>query len=240
MVQGPVMSAAIRVLLRPQRKSSGPRGSAVLGATLELSSFGAGASAAEQGTSKPASLVFHAAYLETVRGQEPSFEAFATLSGQITLRRSGPRFVLGPDDVIEYSSPDPSPSDPPPRQLNLAFAGAQFEVPPTNLAVRSLRLPPAPGGARHAEIGVELKIAGEVEASVAANDRLDVPLAPLSFFDAELRDENDAPLADRELELRMVDGSTQRVRSDADGRVLVNPVIKGPCELRWIADGGEG
>ncbi len=238
MIQGRAMPAAIRVLLRPQRRSGGPRGTAVLGVTIELTCFGAGATAAEAGVGKPASLVFHAGYLETVRGQEPQLEPFATLSGEITLRKDSPRFVIGADAVIEYMGPAPGPSDPPPRQLQLSFAAKHFEGAAENEAVRILRLPASGRAARHAEVGVELTIAGETEASADVNDRLDVPLRPLSYFDAELRDERDAPLADQPFELRMVDGSTVQGRSDADGRVLVNPVLQGPCELRLIVDAG--
>lgn len=233
------MPAAIRVLLHPQRHSSGPRGTAVLGLTVELTCFGAGASKAERDSRKPASLVFHAAYLDTVRGQEPQFEPFATLSGEIAFHGESPKFVIGADAAIEITSPEPGPSDPPPRQLQLAFAAKHFEVPAGNEAVRTLRLPPSEPRAHHAEIGVELKIAGEQEASVEVNDRLDVPLVPLSYFDAELRDENDLPLADQAFELRMVGGSTVQGRTDADGRLRVNPVVKGPCELRLIVEAGE-
>ncbi len=233
------MPARVRVLLCPRGHSQDPSGTAVLGTTVELACFGAGASSAERNVRKAASLVFHVAYLDAIRGQEPRFESFATLNGELFFQNDAPRFVIGADSAIEYTSPEPAPSEPPPRQLQLAFAAQQFEVPSGNDALRTLRLPSSAPGARHAEIGVELKIAGAQEASVDVNDRLDVPLAPLSYFDAVLRDENDAALVDREFELCMAGGAIVRGRTDAEGRVRVNPVVRGPCELRLLTETGE-
>lgn len=206
----------------------------MLGGALRLSGFGAGSTAAQRGSPKPARLTFHVAFLQSARRAEPEFEAFATLSGEVLLKAGAPVFVVPAGAAIEYTSPEPGADEPPPRQLRLEFTAPSFEARQATDAVRSLRLPPGPPDARYVEVALALEIDGAEEAALEQNDRLDVPLAPLSFFEARLTDENEKPLARRPFELSLADGSTVSGTSDEDGLVRVNPVLKGSCRLRLL------
>src|SRR5690606_39410269 len=80
----------------------------VLGGLLRLSRRGPSQTRAKRGVSKPATLTFHAAYLEHARNATPTFEPFATLSGEVVLDRGTGRslFKLPSNAELSYSNPD--------------------------------------------------------------------------------------------------------------------------------------
>jgi hypothetical protein len=105
----------------------------------------------------------------------------ATLAGELRLEKpqSHPVFVCDPEGDFVYEEPEPN-DDEPIRRLPLAYAASSFfNAPPDGAPARSLRLPKEPEGSRFLELAAELQIAGAVEAPLASNHRLDVPLGPL-------------------------------------------------------------
>lgn len=153
----------------------------VPGGTLVLERLGAAGSKAKRGASVAAQIVFHAAFLEKARNvSEPEYSEFATLSGQVVLDENTgrPLFVCEADGEIAHAEPEPDEDDRV-RHVALGFDESTFrDAPRKGSAAALLRLPAEPEGARFFELGVELKLDGAVEATRAANGRLDVPLGP--------------------------------------------------------------
>lgn len=141
--------------------------------------MGSGVPRAKRGSSTPAEIVFHAAFLENARKiSEPEYKPFASLAGSISLdEKSGrPVFVCGPNAEIVHIEPEPD-EDELVRRLALDFDATSFRDAPEREAAR-LRLPKEPEGARFFELGLELHVDGAVEAARELNGRLDVPLGP--------------------------------------------------------------
>lgn len=149
---------------------------------MELVRLGAGSTQAKLDAPQAAELILHAAYLTEARGvSEPTFTKVATLAGELRLERpqSQPVFICDPGSDFTYVEPEPT-DDEPIRRLPLAYdANSFFDAPPDGAPARSLRLPKEPEGSRFLELAAELQIAGAVEAPLASNHRLDVPLGPL-------------------------------------------------------------
>jgi hypothetical protein len=231
-----VRAVALRVKLEPDARQA-RNGVAVLGASLRLTSFGPGKSAAERDTAKPATIKFCGAYIDEVRKENnPDLEPFARVSGQLLLKGSPrvPSMTLE-GEAIEHDEPPPEEGEPLPYQLVIAWSRDNFTNPPapdSGLAV--LRLPEAPEGARFFELGVELEIDGAAEATADVNDRLDVPLRTVTFFDTQVKDDKDFPLDEERFELELFDGSKLGGASDEDGRVQVNPIPRGRVVLRFV------
>ncbi len=227
---------ALRVKLEPDARQA-RNGLAVLGATLRLSSFGPGKTAASKDSAKPATIKFCGAYITEVRKENaPDLEPFAKVSGKLRLERSSrvPSMTLE-GEAIEHDDPPPEDGEPLPFQIVIAYHGDNFTNPPTpESALALLRLPEAPEGARFFELGVELEIDGAVEAAADANDRLDVPLRTVTFFDTQIKDDKDFPLDEERYELELFDGSKLSGVSDSDGRVQVNPIPRGRVVLRLV------
>lgn len=118
----------------------------------------------------------------------------------------------------------------------IAYHGDNFTNPPApDSALARLRLPEAPEGARFFELGVELEIDGVAEATADINDRLDVPLSTVTFFDVQVEDDKDFPLDAEPYELELFDGSKLSGTSDDEGRVQVNPIPRGRVVLRLVS-----
>lgn len=220
-------------------------GRAVMGATLGISRFGAGTSKADFDQEVDAKLTFLAGFLQ--KASEPdglSFEKFASLSGRLLVAKSNrtPVFTIG--GPIEYESPPPEPvaegdePAPPPRLLRLQYASPDFAA-SNGEGLAELRLPEVPEGAHFLEIGVELELGGAVESGVEQNDRLDVPLDLSSFFRARIADQNDVPFANHPYDLEQPDGTIVSGKTDADGRLELNPCPKGFCVVRLPEDAVE-
>lgn len=207
---------------------------AVLGAVVDLSRFGKTPSSLSQGQEHQAELVFHGAFLSKARKiSAPDFQPFASLKGKLKLEGVEPRFTIAADATLEYTGEKAETV----RRLELAY-GSRF----SNQAgdgVAQLDLPPIPEDARFFELGIELRVDGGVEASVQENDRLDVPLEAITFFEVEVVDDEDAPMANRTFELTMTDGSVTRAQSDDQGVVRIDPIVGASAVLR-ITDDGEG
>ena len=224
---------ALRVKLEPDRRKA-RNGVAVLGATLRLTSFGPGKTAAEKDSAKPAKLEFCGAYIKEVRKEnDPDLEPFARVSGQLKLKGSlrVPEMTLE-GDAIEHDEPPPGEGEPLPFQLIIAYGENFPNAPAPDSELAKLRLPAPPEGARYFELGVKLEIDGAEEAAADANDRLDVPLSTVTFFDTQALDDKDNPIDDEAYELELFDGSTLSGKSDTDGRVQVNPIPRGRVVLR--------
>ncbi len=134
------------------------------------------------GEPQPAELVFSAAFLMQARGvSKPDFKPFAVYSGTVELvgSKREPVFRCDPAAEIVYLAPDEREAEIV-RKVGLDYDGAQFKEAPTGEApAATLLLPEEPEGARFAEVGVELKVAGAVEAELLDNDRLDLELPPI-------------------------------------------------------------
>ncbi len=167
------MPGSVRVVFDPVVRRDGPL-VVVLGGLLRLSRRGPSQTRAKRGVSKPATLTFHAAYLEHARNATPTFEPFATLSGEVVLDRGTgrPLFKLPSNAELSYSNPDRLSG----ARLALQFASGSFQNAPKAGPASELRLPTATGVARFLEVGVALEIDGSPEADLTVNDRLDVPL----------------------------------------------------------------
>ncbi len=177
------MSRGIRVHFEPRIEDVlGFR--TVLRSRIALLHRGAGTSKAVLNTFKPASLVFHAAFLDEGRSVARAFERFASLAGSVVLddATGAPRFVCDPNADFVYDAPPPSGNEPV-RRLGLVYDDATFRSPPRGDApAAKLRIPKEPEGSRFLEIGVELSIDGEAESALDKNDRLDVPLGPVEVL----------------------------------------------------------
>jgi hypothetical protein len=224
------MPGSIRVVYQPSTHLTDDQ-VAVLGAVVDLSRFGRVPSSLSLEQEHEAELVFHAAFLSQARKiSEPEFEPFASLRGKLKLDGAEPRFTIAAGSLLEYTGERPEK----PRRLALKY-GAQF----SNAAgdpVGQLDLPTIPEDARFFELGIELKVDGGVEASVQENDRLDVPLEAITFFEVEIVDDDDAPMANRNYELELSDGSTLSAQSDAQGVVRIDPIFGGAAVLRSTDD----
>jgi hypothetical protein len=228
------MPGSVRIVFDPRAHQV--RGElAVVGGTLDLARFGKNPSQVKPDQEHAARLVFHAAFIDKPRKvSKPSFSPFAKLSGKVKLEGTTPKFVLAPDAKLEHDGPDAER----PRRLKLQYGLTFVNQAADAAAVGELKLPEAPPGARFFELGIELEVDGAAEASVDQNDRLDVPLDGVSFFEAELLDEQDQPLASRDFELELPDGSVVKGQSDAAGVVGVDPVPRGECVLRVVSPAG--
>lgn len=205
---------------------------AVLGGRVALTRLGPGGELLTSPERKPALLRFHAAYFDKARNAKPKFAAFATLSGEVHLASGTPRFVLPEAAKLEYLSA-PKDDEKPAQRLVLELLAGSFENLPKGAGGLSvLELPERPETAHFLELGVELELAGAVEAPLDANDVLDVPLDALSFFSAQVVDNKDKPLGNEAFELTLSDGSVITGNLDADGSILANPIPAGRCLLR--------
>lgn len=177
------MSRGIRVHFEPRIEDVlGFR--TVLETRIALLHRGAGTSKAVLNTFKPASLVFHATFLDEGRSVERAFERFASLSGSVFLDEAtgAPRFVCDPSADFVYDAPPPGDEEPV-RRLCLVYDDATFRSPPRARApAAKLRIPKEPAGSRFLEIGAELSIEGAAESSLDNGDRLDVPLGPIEVL----------------------------------------------------------
>ncbi len=229
-------AVAIRVKLEPDMRMA-KNGLAVLGASLGLTDFGPGQTAAKKQAPKPATLTFLGAYVSEVRNEpNPDLEPFARLRGKVTLMgpRRIPTMVLE-GDAIEHDEPPPDPDDedaPRPYQLEIGYGTGSFtNPPPPDSALTELRLPAVPDNARFFELGIELEIDGGSEAGPEVNDRLDVPLSTVTFLDVHITDHKDFPLDAEPYSLELFDGSTLTGETDSEGWVRINPIPKGRCIL---------
>ncbi len=114
----------------------------VLHAKLRLLQRGTSGSLTSS-SDKPAELVFHAAYLDRVRGATLSSKRFAKLAG--SLRSDGeqkvPRFECDPAADFTYDEPPP-PDEEPVRRVSLTYDELTFRRPPKGDApAAKLRLP---------------------------------------------------------------------------------------------------
>lgn len=137
---------------------------------------------------KPAELVFHAAYLDRVRGATLSFKRFARLAGSLRFDRDRklPRFECDPTADFSYDEPPPE-GDEPVRRVSLTYDDLTFRrAPKGDAPAAKLRLPKDPEGARFLEIGVGLEIGGATEVAQDDDDRLDIPLGPIERLDSTL------------------------------------------------------
>ena len=215
------------------------KGRVVLGARVGLVRLGPSGDLSTSDERKPALLRFQVAYFDEARNAKPEFTPHATLAGEVFVTASGPRFVLPTAAEIEYL-------DAPPEDENLAqklaleLAAETFEnVPKDAAGVQHLRLPDRPETAKFLELGVELEVNGAPEAALAVNDVLDVPLDMLSFFNAQVVDDKEEPLADRAFELTVSDGSIIEGQLDADGFARANPIPAGRCKLKVLPDAAD-
>lgn len=159
----------------------------VLHAKLRLLQRGPSGSQASS-SDKAAELVFHAAYLDQVRGATLSFKRFAKLAGSLRFDRDRklPRFECDPAADFTYDEPPP-PDDEPVRRVSLIYDELTFRRPPKgNAPAAKLRLPKDPEGARFLEIGVGIEVGGATEVDQEDDDRLDIPLGPLERLDSTL------------------------------------------------------
>ena len=175
------MSRGIRVKFVPDLKTDRSGSTSVPGGTLTLVEFGSGTTAAQRDAPKPATIVFHGAYLDHARKiSSPDFTQFASLEGQIVRRgpKGEPVFLCDPEVEIVYDEPEPENGEPF-RELRLDYDGARFdEAPEDGAPATRLRLPLEPDDSRFFELGVELQIAGATEGELDSEHRLDVPLPP--------------------------------------------------------------
>lgn len=162
----------IRLTLEPKREEQGDR-VRIVGGKLDLAVFGPGSSQAPIDTPVAGKLVFHAAFLDKVRGATPEFKAFAEQSGQVRrINRSQARFAFEPGKSFEYTAETDARA-----KVGLEFSAPNFEAAPApGSDAAFLKLPKIPEGARFLEIGVALHIGGAEEAALDANDVLDIPL----------------------------------------------------------------
>lgn len=233
------MPASIRVQWTPNMHETA-RGQAVLGGALRFARFGQGSSNAQRDTDLDAELSFHTGFLKLPREEgEPSFELLATLTGKLRLQNSTPIFSAADPTAMKYLLPIPGEDTEVDAndgqalaKLSLVCAGPNFAASPG--LPTELKLPAIPEDARFLEVAVALKVNGAEEAGIDANDRLDVPLDQITFFKAQLEDEDGVPFADEAFELKLVDGSVITGRTDPDGRVQSTPVPRGRCRLRLL------
>lgn len=181
------MGWGLRLDIRSGIQGEGTPDVTVSGGTLVVERFGGGATQAKRGAKLPAELVFHAAYMKTARKvSEPDYQKFASLNGQLVLDESTgrPVFFCNPEAEIVHIEPEPD-EDEPVRHLQLSFDKSTFrDPPPKDSAGSRLRLPLEPVGSRFFELGVELKVAGAVEAERTSNGRLDVRLGPIDKLES--------------------------------------------------------
>lgn len=207
-------------------------GLAVVGGTVRLASFGKSSSVIKPNSELEARLIFNGAFIAKARKtSSPSFKPFASLAGKLKLDARGlPSFVLAPG--AKLVQPEPAP-DQRPRRLKLEYAAAQFQnLPADTSAIGDLRLPTAADTDQFFELGVELEVSGSVEATVAQNDRLDVPLDAITFLEIEVLDEQDQPLASRACTVELGDGTTVNGRTDEKGVLRIDPIPRGRCVLK--------
>jgi hypothetical protein len=60
------------------------------------------------------------------------------------------------------------------------------------------------------------------------------PPGPNSFIEILVTDENDKPVANQRYRLRLTDGSLQEGKLDGHGRIYLNPIPAGICELMFL------
>jgi hypothetical protein len=61
-----------------------------------------------------------------------------------------------------------------------------------------------------------------------------VPPGPKSFIEILVTDENDKPVANQRYRLKLTDGSLQEGKLDGNGRIYLNPIPAGVCELMFL------
>ena len=181
------MARASRIHFAPNMTAQDQPPVRVSGAELRISRFGDGESQGAEAPPKPAVLSFSGAYIIKARTvSEPEFTPFAELSGQFELVGTAevPVFICAPEAAFVYTEPAPE-DEAATRHLALSYHPKSFRTPPPNIAPAArLRLPkeaPDPEGpARFFELAIQLSVDGSVEAAVETNDRLDVPLHPIT------------------------------------------------------------
>ena len=162
------MARASRIHFAPNMTAQDQPPVRVSGAELRISRFGDGESQGAEAPPKPAVLSFSGAYIIKARNvSEPEFTPFAELSGQFELVGTDevPVFICDPEADFVYT--EPAPED----EANIAPA-ARLRLPK--------EAPDPEGPARFFELAVQLTVDGSVEAAVETNDRLDVPLHPIT------------------------------------------------------------
>lgn len=215
----------------------------VRGVKVSLARFGKGPSLAKKDTPKPAQLVFHAAFVDAVRGDPArTFEKFATLSGTLELKGAArtPTFV-GNGEPIEYDAPPADEAEAAlRRKLRLEFESSQFdEMLDPDEDNRRLVLPEEPEDARFVELDTELLVGGAAEASLGTSDLLDVPLGP-NGLQVRLFDGNGNVLANARFEARLDGELVSEGLSDGDGIAVIDD-LRGASEfdLAWSATDAE-
>jgi len=228
------MPGAVRLLFQPLIHRI-PQGLAVVGGTLGLVRLGKTV-VVEPSGNLPARINFFARSMKTARPTDnPSFQAFATLSGTLYHDAGVPKFALTADAIIEYTEATVGTASSPSR-LRLAFEAKYFTGLPVvaDSVLSYLRLPAIPSEARFLEVAVELEVDGSIEASLDQNDRLDVPLRNISYFEIDLADLDEAPVSDHGFELLLADGSTVSGRTDEHGIIRFDPIPSGQCFFRSL------
>lgn len=221
----------MRVLFEP-RASKVRSGLAVVGGTLRLESFGKTSSVIKPNSELQARLIFNGAFIAKARKMSsPSFKPFASLAGTLKIDGRGqPSFLLAPD--VKLVQPEPAP-DQRPRRLKLEYAASHFQnLPADTSAIGDLRLPKGADTDQFFELGVELEVSGNIEATVTQNDRLDVPLDAITFLEIEVLDEEDQPIAGRACTVELGDGTTVNGQTDDKGVLSIDPIPRGRCVLK--------
>jgi hypothetical protein len=60
------------------------------------------------------------------------------------------------------------------------------------------------------------------------------PPSPKSFIEILVTDEDDKPVANQRYRIKLTDGSLQEGRLDGSGRIYLNPIPAGICELMFL------
>jgi hypothetical protein len=191
---------ALRVLLHPIRSADSGEQFVSVGASVEFTTFGAGASVLKRDVPSPAKLTLHGTFLSRIRGSgERASRTLARLDGEVVLRGSGNRPVfigsidasgqplgwtpeaeppeLEPAEAAEQSGSDPLLSEPSRRVLRLELSAAHFErVAPNDRNELVVTLDAR--RFRYLEVRAELELDGTVEAPLDVNDVLDVLITP--------------------------------------------------------------
>lgn len=272
------MATSWRVLMEPLAADDASETRQLFdGATVRLSRFGPRPSALNLETPSPAQLTLFATFLSRVRseGDEES-RTLGRCPGTVLLRAgreiaftgaldefgSPSGWVLeepAEDEPVEPETAEPDANDgaaipvdevlePSERVLRFDFDSAQFKnVPP--VGENELVVTLDARRFRHLEVGVELEIAGQVEATKEVNDMLDVFITrtnpprrpePMTVL---LTDEQNEPVPGATF--RIVSGGElksggDRGSADSNGKVEIRPRVGvQSCKIIWTTAGGE-
>lgn len=193
---------------------------------LSLELFGSGPTAVTTST-QPARLIFSSRYIESGRQPSGGFSNFATLDGNIRLSPSrAPEFKSTGAPAFTGEVPA---TDINVEQAELLLKGGGASVVLSNNEGFVVPLPTPPPRARFLEVGVELEIAGTVEATKDVNDRLDI--RAFRAIKVQLEDSEGEPVPFEAFEVRGSRRQKVSGKLDDKGEARVQGIAGTHCQV---------